>query len=133
MENRETETIANRDIAHLEGAIDIKDEKKYYTVDCGKCENKFETSRKYELIQQSLKHKETCASTKQDKYKHKKYCERCDFVAKNETLLKRHKRDNHDLLSASTSPPPKKTKISQGGIQCSEEKMEIEETGQEDM
>lgn len=50
-------------------------------------------------------------------------CEVCVFYSKQEILLKRHKRDKHDLLSASTSPKPKKGK----NIYIEEESMEVDE------
>ena len=38
-------------------------------------------------------------------------CNVCGFKAKNEPNIKRHMRDKHDIVSVSTSPPPKKTKV----------------------
>ena len=108
------------DDTSLEEALEIKEEKKY-TSKCKECKYSFETARKYELIQQLKRHKETCKSPPKLR---KKYCSVCEFTTDNEQILKRHKRDKHDELSASTSPPPKKSKVDN---KLSQEKMEIDE------
>ena len=58
IENEEKEFETN-----LEEDFNIKEEKKY-TSKCSKCENSFETTRKYELIKKVLKHKEECGTSK---------------------------------------------------------------------
>ena len=93
-ENEEVNTILNN----------IKEDKKYSSK-CNQCETHYEAERKYDLIQNILKHKEEC------KVKTNK-CSKCEYEAKSDLSLKRHLRDSHDVLSLSTSPPPKKHKIS---------------------
>ena len=118
------------DSTKLVEAIEIKEEKKYSSK-CKGCEYTFETSRKYELLQQIKKHNEFCnmgSKIKQNK-KHKS-CQTCEFVTNDEQNLKRHKRDKHDVNNASTSPPPKKTKVE---VEYSQEDMEIDTQTQEEM
>ena len=55
-------------------------------------------------------------------------CGKCDFSSKKEGKLKRHERDEHDILTASTSPKPKKKKS--GGIE--EELMEVDSNSEEE-
>ena len=86
---------------------DIKEEKKYSSK-CSQCEIHFEASMKYGLIQHILEHKEDCKPREEVH----KTCSDCKYEAKNILSLKRHMRDKHDILSVSTSPPPKKHKIS---------------------
>ena len=120
----------NIDETNLEEFLDIKEEKKY-TSKCKGCGHSFETSRKYELLQQIKKHNELCTMSSKSKQKKKqKSCETCKFVANDEQNLKRHKRDKHDVNTASTSPPPKRTKVDNKHEQ---EDMDIDEESQEDM
>ena len=104
-----------------EETLDIEEEKKYSSK-CKSCNDSFQTSRKYELIQQVKKHKKTCI--KCPRKNNQKYCTTCDFTTSDEQCLKRQKRDKHDENSASTSPPPKKSKID---TKQSQEEMEIDE------
>ena len=69
-------------------------------------------------------------SPKLKQKKKQKVCQTCEFITNDEHNLKRHKRDKHDMNSASTSPPPKKTKVD---IKCTQENMEIDEQNLEDM
>ena len=114
------------DETSLEEDLEIKEEKKY-TSKCKECEHSFETTRKYELIKQLKNHKQIHVN--QPKYK-QKYCSICDFATNSEQHLKRHKRDKHDELSVSTSPPPKKSKVD---LKQSEEGMEIDEPNEVEM
>ena len=127
VENQEQEFETN-----LEEDLNIKEEK-IYTSKCSTCENLFETTRKYELIKKLLKHKETCGTSKVRQNPKLKYCPTCQFEVKDELHLKRHRRDKHDILTDSTSPPPKKTKMSRTRMQTTEEKMDIDESIQEEM
>ena len=114
---------------NLEEGLEIKEEKKY-TYKCKLCQIYLETLRKYELIQKILKHNETCGMPNVKPIKKSGYCENCEFKASDELHLKRHRRDKHDLMSASTSPPTKKSKMSK--IQMQED-MDIDDSRQEDM
>ena len=82
---------------------------KEYSDNCDVCDFQVKTNRKYELIQIVLKHKETCSFRKQRQ--RSKTCTDCNFEGKDELNMKRHKRDKHNILTESTSPPPKKKKI----------------------
>ena len=75
-----------------------------------------------------LKHKETCGTIKVRQNPKSEYCQICEFEVKDELHLKRHRRDKHDILTASTSPPPKKTKVSKIEIQNTQEKMDLDES-----
>ena len=55
-------------------------------------------------------------------------CENCVFSTKQENLFKRHIRDKHDILTASTSPKPKKRK----NEELSEESMEVDINNEDD-
>ena len=79
---------------------------------CEFCDFCTEGNRKYELIQLFLKHKESCFSNKVNTTARNRNCSDCDFDGKDETNMKRHNRDKHDILTVSTSPPPKKKKNS---------------------
>ena len=72
------------------------------------------------LIQQIKKHK---GLNCQNKRGGTEVCSECDFRTKDENLFKRHRRDKHEHMTASTSPPPKKMKISK---HKKEENMEVE-------
>ena len=61
------------------------------------------------------------------KNKESKNCLSCDLVFHNEKDLKRHNRDNHDFMSVSTSPPPKKTKVTRSSSITEQESMDIDE------
>ena len=76
---------------------------KTYTNKCDDCCFEAEAYKKYQTVQMMLKHKETCL-TKKDHTK----CEQCNYTAKNSLDMKRHMRDNHEVLTSSTSPPPKR-------------------------
>ena len=106
-----TETEFIEDVINLNERADEKEKKTY---SCNKCEKGF--SRKYELIKHSLKHKQKLSNQ----------CPFCDSVSKDEQQLKRHKRDHHDLLSVSTSPPPKKVKATLNTSKNIEEDMDID-------
>ena len=122
----------NEDETNLEEILDIKEQKKY-TFQCSNCEQYFETFRKYGLIQKILKHREACGTTDTKQNRKTKDCQSCDFKANNEVQLKRHKRDSHDIMSVSTSPPPKKSRFSQNEQINTDERMETDESESEKM
>ena len=85
---------------------------------CSLCDEKieFKSSDAQHIIQN---HSKVCLrklANVQDKVYS---CDTCDFISKDERLLKRHKRDKHDKTTKSTSPHPKKRRIME------EEDMEI--------
>ena len=80
------------------------------TIRCDCCDIKIEVTGNGALHSLS-KHKEEClckpiivSTEKQVQY----VCDKCEHVAKNNENLKRHKRDEHDVTTKSTSPKPKK-------------------------
>ena len=101
-----------------------KEEKKYSSK-CNQCDYEIKTKRKYELIQNGLKHKEECKKNNFNcKESHNRgSCNVCGFVAKSEPNIKRHLRDKHNIMSVSTSPPLKKTKVR---VELSDEEMEVD-------
>ena len=101
-----------------ESDFDIQEEKKYSSK-CCQCEIHFEASTKYGLIQHMLEHKEDC----KPRGGLNRTCSDCKYEAKNTLFLKRHMRDKHDVLSMSTSPPPKKHKISNNERSNSDEEV----------
>ena len=86
--------------------IDFTEEKKYSKI-CSQCGIILEARRKYELLRHIKRHKEICTV----KGNFNKSCVDCEYETRNDHNLKRHMRDKHDVLSASTSPPTKKAKI----------------------
>ena len=88
-------------------------EDKIYSSKCNQCDYEIKTKRKYELIQNGLKHKEVCKKNNNSckKSHYRGNCNVCGFVANSEPNIKRHMRDKHDIMSVSTSPPLKKTKV----------------------
>ena len=112
--NMSDEEETDKEMIAEEVLSNIKEERKYSS-ECNECDFQVETKRKYALIQHMLKHKENCVIVEQSKNcksNHKKgSCEVCGFIAKSEQNIKRHMRDKHDIMSVSTSPPPKKTKV----------------------
>ena len=56
-------------------------------------------------------------------------CNECEFRSKQESDLKRHKRDKHDVTTVSTSPKPKKTKLTRK----EDEPMEIEASSDQEV
>ena len=91
-----------------------KDNKKIYSEKCESCDFSVSADRKYTVIQHMTKHTREC----------KNKCEICDFNCKDGQILRKHMRDKHDVLTNSTSPPPKKSKINRSD---SVESMELEE------
>ena len=72
-----------------------------------------EESKRYIALQSLKKHKESCCGSKMIKSSNAKQCCKCDFKVKEFLQMKRHMRDVHDVITGSTSPPPKrKRKIS---------------------
>jgi hypothetical protein len=110
----------------------VETNEKKYSNRCDVCDFKVEVNRKYELIQIILKHKELCSSRKMKSLSKHKTCTVCDFVATNGQHMKRHNRDEHNILNGSTSPPPKKTKVSPVNINDISEEMEIVDNEEEE-
>ena len=113
----ETDEESNEDTSEdiLE---EIKEEKKYSS-SCRQCNLYMEAQKKYALIQQIKKH--TCMNKKSA---YLNTCTDCEYQAKSKILLKRHRRDIHEKMTNSTSPPPKKAKIKKASKE--EENMEID-------
>ena len=102
--------------------VDENSSKKYYNK-CDNCEYVVDACRRYGALQLLLKHKKSCAGSKMMKScgEGRNKCSKCEFIEKDSKLMKRHIRDVHGLKTESTSPPPKKWRIS------------VEETIQEPM
>ena len=126
LSTEKTEKVTDDETSFSEEELEVKEEKKY-TSKCIGCKHAFETTRKYEIIKQLKEHKKVCLSPPKHK---QKYCVTCGFKTKNEQHLKRHNRDKHDELTASTSPPPKKSKVD---IKQSQEGMDMDIDEQNDM
>ena len=76
-----------------------------YSNECDRCDFKVEDNKKYIVAQKLVKHKKTDCD---NKIVPQFNCVQCDFRAKDSLSLKRHMRDVHESLTASTSPPPKR-------------------------
>ena len=109
--------------ADLDPTLDDIIEEKRYSKTCSKCKLHMEATRKYVLIQDIKKHNESNCMNMNNKIKD---CTDCDYKTMDEKTFKRHKRDKHNELTASTSPPPKKVKVKKDRDN-DDEKMEVEE------
>ena len=97
--------------------IESKDVREFSEV-CENCEFEAVADRKYLALQLLCKHK---------REKHPKICSDCEYKAKNMQELKRHERDNHGRISASTSPPSKKKRNDDGNNDTDSESMDVDE------
>ena len=86
---------------------DLK-EKKYWNK-CENCDYVANATKRYIALQQLRKHKDSCTNkTKQSGCSKSSKCDVCDFEDKNSMSMRRHERDEHDIITVSTSPPPKR-------------------------
>ena len=91
----------------LEEMVIDTDDKKYSNV-CDDCGLEFEANRKYLSVQLFLKHKDSCNGSINSLLRTS--CTKCGFTAKENYILKRHMRDEHNIKTGSISPPMKKKK-----------------------
>ena len=93
----------------LEEICDVTTEtmEKKYTKKCENCDYEVEATKRYVAIQILSKHKETCVK-KASKLSKTINCDECDLEVMDKQKMKRHKRDEHGVVSGSTSPPMKK-------------------------
>jgi hypothetical protein len=91
---------------------DIDDnEAKEYTSKCENCDYAATASRRYATFQQLSRHKENCCKARLRKSGTvKTKCDICSYANKDKMIMKRHMRDLHDIITDSTSPPPKRKK-----------------------
>ena len=80
--------------------------KKKYQNECENCNYVAEESKRYIALQSLKRHRGSCCGSKTIKYA--KQCGKCDFKEKDYLLMRRHMRDVHDVITGSTSPPPKR-------------------------
>ena len=83
---------------------------------CENCGYEVKASKKYVSVQLMLKHKDSCIS---------KRCPECDYKVDNKQEWKRHRRDEHGIISGSTSTPTKKKK-NQSNQSNEEEALNVE-------
>ena len=86
--------------------MEIEKNEKKYNNKCDDCGFEFETVRKYLLVQELLKHKESCKD-KTSNILSQTSCTECDYKVKENYLMKRHMRDVHSVNTGSTSPMKK--------------------------
>ena len=67
---------------------------------CNTCDFKVEANRNYISVQKILQHRDQCIL--------RITCPQCDKKFKEQITLKRHMRNEHSVISGSTSPPFKK-------------------------
>ena len=94
---------------------------------CDKCDFIAEASMRYSALQKLKEHKGSCCESQglnSNVRVNPKY-ERCDFTVKDSVIMKRHMRDIHTIKTVSTSPPPKKKRLSV--VQIVDEPMDTED------
>ena len=110
--------------------------------DCEVCGESFIAQDKWRTIEVVAAHKQQAHPIDTTKYRQKKDCDECDFIAETENLLKKHDRDCHNNWDCikSTSPPPKRKKENKNheniyssykeveGLISDMEEMELDET-----
>ena len=93
-----------------ETIVDAEIQEKEYLNKCENCSYVVNATKRYIALQQLRKHKESCCKNKINDsgcLKSSK-CDVCDFEDKNSISMRRHMRDQHDIITGSTSPPPKR-------------------------
>ena len=110
------------DDIRLEEKNDLEndDAGKKYSNECDICGFLATATRRYVAIQMLSKHKESCFKIAK--------CVECDFSAKDSVVMKRHMRDQHDIMSSSTSPPLKRKKKTDDVNLIESEPMDVEES-----
>ena len=113
LEDRESKKVT------LEESIGVIDEQrspsKMYRHECKNCEYVSEAGKNYVALQQMLKHEKTDCSKKIRKSLKIGQCYICEMTLKNRGEMRRHMRDEHCIITDSTSPPPKKAKLKAKG------------------
>ena len=106
------------------GDLDDYNEKKYANR-CESCDFVVNATKRYVALQQLKKHRESCSNSKKKQTGGKNsQCDLCEFKDNESMSMRRHMRDQHDIFTGSTSPPPKrKKKVSIDGV----ESMDVEE------
>ena len=99
---------------HLRTQHTTENEK--YEKKCFSCNFTAKAPRKYAAMQLIRKHKGSCTS-----------CPECEFVGKDNTDLRKHLRDQHEILSESLSPPRKRKRKLEESKVIESEPMETEE------
>ena len=84
-----------------------------FQVRCDYCDMKVGAENEVQGKHLLSKHHESCSFVpKQLEVEQKFCCKECGFTTMQENVFKRHRRDTHEALTASTSPKPKKRKES---------------------
>ena len=95
------------------GENETNNEMNDFQVKCDYCDLKVAAENEVNAKHTLSQHLESCSFVpKQHEVGQKFVCKKCGFTTKQENVFKRHKRDIHEKLSASTSPKPKKRKES---------------------
>jgi hypothetical protein len=100
--------------------LETDDAGKKYSNECDICGFVATATRRYVAIRMLSKHKEAC-------FRFTK-CVECDFSAKDSEGMKRHMRDQHEVMSSSTSPPLKRKKKTDDVNLIESETMDVEES-----
>ena len=99
---------------------------------CENCDEKFTSESRIKTIQLKHAHYETCPLKTPTRIMQREFkCNQCEFVCKDDTQMKLHKRDEHDESSPSLAPKEKKFKKSENdsvkNISIVLQQMEIDE------
>ena len=96
--NHKSEEAIEEDIEHekvnLVEDIDFEEIGKSYEMKCDSCDFVVVGQKKCFALQVLQKHREKCHE--------------CDFISKSKIEMKKHMRDQHEVLTSSTSPPLKR-------------------------
>ena len=122
VESMLTEVISHSDDENTIDEI-VENEAKKYTKICNNCDFQVEACKKYITMQKIREHRNMCSFSVT--------CLQCDKRLKDQTALKRHMRNEHSVMTCSTSPPLKKKKVN-FNLDESVEDMEIDKDVNED-
>ena len=104
----------------IEEIIEIGKDSKKYTKICNICNFQVEADKKYISLQKIRQHKDMCYP--------RMICPQCDKRFYDNTSLKRHMRNEHSMISSSTSPPLKKKRVDSTLISSLNDSIELMDT-----
>ena len=104
----------------IEEIIEVGKDSKKYTKICNICNFQVEADKKYISLQKIRQHKDMCYP--------RMICPQCDKRFYDNTSLKRHMRNEHSMISSSTSPPLKKKRVDSTLISSLNDSIELMDT-----
>ena len=111
MMDEKEELIENvKEVTLDETCVGAEIKGKTYLNECENCDFVANATKRYIALKQLRKHKHSCCKnmSKQSNCLKASMCNICDFEDKNSMNMRRHMRDEHNIITGSTSPPPKR-------------------------